>query len=168
MPTKKPTYDVGSMLLHWVVATLVFAVGLSSPFLDHKLRPGLSTFHNLGGTAALILAIGWLAWQSLRPRLQPLLEIDAAQRRYMAWTVLCLNILLVLGAVSGLMLVLTLGDVNGVGAAHQLFVDRLTALHHVLGALLVTLAGGHALHAVWHHVIRHNRLLARMLPWHER
>lgn len=175
MNPKRPTFDTWSMLLHWSTAALVFAVGLCSPFLNHVARPALSTFHNVGGTVAMLLALVWLVWQIRRPALPPATEIGVAEREGIKWTVWLINVLLVLGPLSGLVLLFAHGGALGIGSlavsyhlpVDQLSVQRLTLLHHVLGALLVTLAGGHALHAVWHHVVRRDRLLARILPWHE-
>jgi cytochrome b561 len=175
MKPKRTTYDTWSMLLHWGTAALVFAVGLCSPFLDHVARPGLSTFHNVGGTVVLLLALVWLVWQMQRPAVPQPTEIGVTERGTMKWTVMLINVLLVLGPLSGLVLLFAHGGALGIGSLQvsyhlpvdQLAMQRLTLLHHVLGALLVMLGGGHALHAVWHHVIRRDRLLARMLPWHE-
>jgi cytochrome b561 len=175
MNPNRPAYDTWSMLLHWGTATLVFAVGLCSPFLDHVARPALSTFHNVGGTVAMLLALVWLVWQTQRPAVPLPTEIGVAERGGMKWTVVLINVLLVLAPLSGLLLLFAHGGVLGLGSltasyhllVDQLAVQRLTLLHHVLGALLVTLAGGHALHAVWHHLVRRDRLLAQILPWHE-
>ncbi|MDX2290407.1 MAG: cytochrome b/b6 domain-containing protein [Hyphomicrobiaceae bacterium] len=175
MDLKKPIFDNVSMILHWTVAALVFSVGLSSPFLDNLVRPGLSTFHNVGGTVVLLLAAGWCVWQLRRPPLPSLAAIGATEQTVMKGTIGLLNVLMIVGSASGLELLFAYGGSLGVGSfavshaipVDQLAAQRLSLLHHVLGALLVMVAGGHALHSLWHHVVRRDRLLARMLPGHE-
>ncbi len=175
MESKKSTYDTASMVLHWSIAVLVFSVGLSSPFLDHQSRPALSTFHNVGGTLAMLLAVIWIVWQFQRPAVPSIPQTGPAEKALMKWSVALLNVLLIVASVSGLLLLFAHGGSLGVGAfevTHRIPVDqaatqRLGLMHHVLGALLVMIAGGHALHSVWHHVVRRDRLLARILPGHE-
>ncbi len=175
MDLKKPFFDNVSMVLHWTAAALVFSVGLSSPFLDHLVRPGLSAFHNVGGSLVLLLAAGWGVWQLQRPPLASLAAIGGAEQTVMKWTIRLLNVLMILGSASGLVLLFAHGGSLGIGPfavsytipVDQLAAQRLGLLHHGLGALLVTVAGGHALHSVWHPVVRRDRLLARMLPGHE-
>lgn len=176
MAVKPPAYDPASMVFHWAIATLVFSVGMTSPWLDRIARPSLSTFHNVGGTVALLAALGWYVWQMRRPRLADMAELGTTERAMMHWAVMIMNVTLVAAPISGIVLLFAHGGSLGIDgyrlgypiSTSELGLQRLGLLHHVLGAVLVVTAGGHALHAVWHHVVRADRLLARMLPGHEK
>jgi cytochrome b561 len=174
MSQKSLHYGAGSMLLHWIIATLVFTIGMTSPFLDHRTFPALSTYHNLGGCVVIALAVAWLVWQTSHPAPAQLSVIRPPERQIMGLAVSALNVLLLLAPISGIVYLFALGgslEIGSIKVAVALSlptarVDQLGILHHVLGALLVVTAGAHSLHAVWHHVKLRDGLLARMLPWH--
>lgn len=174
MPPKIEHYATGAMLLHWSIAAIVFAVGFTSPFLDHRNWPALSTFHNLGGSLVLALTLWWFAWRATHQKLPNLATIDVRENHLMSIANSVLNVLLILAPISGFVYLSALGGSLGLGETtlHQVIAISAVELrwigivHHVLGALLVSIAGGHALHAVWHHVVLRDGLLARILPWH--
>jgi cytochrome b561 len=162
------------MLFHWGIATLVFGVGLTSPLLDHRTWPALSAFHNLGGSLVLALSVAWFAWRAQQQNLPNLEGIAPREQQIMSMANRAIDVLLILAPLSGLIYLFALGGTLDLGPvkwhpAVETTADGVRWLgiaHHVLGALLVIISGGHALHAVWHHVRLKDGLLARMLPWH--
>jgi cytochrome b561 len=166
MPTKLEHHETGAMLFHWSIATLVFGVGLTSPLLDHRTWPALSTFHNFGGGVVMVLAMAWFIWRTTRPSLPKLAGIDPHEQWLMNSANRALDVLLILAPVSGIIYLLMLRG------SHEFLPVQwnhsVGIVHHVLGALLVVIAGAHSLHSVWHHVMLGDGLLARMLPGHDR
>jgi cytochrome b561 len=158
-----------SMVYHWVMATLIFSVGLTSPFLDHLRWPALSIFHNWGGALILVLALGWYGMRRSQPALPESPALNTTEQRVLSIAMRAMDILIIAAPVSGLLYLYLLLKPDGISSTlpPSAALYWLGISHHVLSALLVSIAGAHSLHAVWHHVVKRDGYLGRMLPGHD-
>jgi cytochrome b561 len=162
-------YSALAMLYHWVMVILIFSVGLTSPFLDHLRWPALSIFHNWGGALILLLGAGWYGVHLAQRKLPASPALGDQEQRIMALAIKAMAVLIVAVPLSGLLYLYLLTRPDGIGSTLPPSVPMYWAgiSHHVLGALLVSIAGAHSLHAVWHHVVKRDGYLGRMLPGHD-
>lgn len=167
--TTPPHFSAVSMSYHWVMATLIFSVGLTSPFLDHLRWPALSMFHNWGGALILVLALGWYGVRRSQPALPDSPALTSMEQRVLAIAMRAMDILMIAAPVSGLLYIYMLLKPDGISSTQppSATLYWLGLSHHVLSALLVSIAGAHSLHAVWHHVVKSDGYFGRMLPGHD-
>jgi cytochrome b561 len=166
MPTH---FSASSMVYHWVMATLIFSVGLTSPFLDHLRWPALSMFHNWGGVLILVLALGWYGVRRVQPALPESPALNTTEQRILNIALRAMEILMIVAPISGLLYLYMLLKPDGISSTlpPSATLYWLGISHHILSALLVSIAGAHSLHAVWHHVVKRDGYLGRMLPGHD-
>ncbi len=162
-------FSAPSMIYHWVMAALIFSVGLTSPFLDHLRWPALSIFHNWGGALILVLAIGWFILRRLQPIVPNSSALHTREQNGVNIIMRVIDVLMVAAPVSGLAYLYVLIKPEGIGSTlpPSPTLYCLGTAHHVLSALLVSIAGAHSLHAVWHHAVKHDGYFGRMWPGHD-
>ncbi|MBB3770860.1 cytochrome b561 [Angulomicrobium tetraedrale] len=151
-------YDRIARGLHWAVAGLVlvqFATGWSWGFFDRGTEPRFYLFrlHLYSGYGVLALAVLRIAWR-LTHRAPALPEGLSRVTRIAAHAthgLLYLAILVqpILGAIT----VTALGKQLGTGPVHV-----------VLAYLIAGLVALHVGAALWHHFVRRDGLVRRMLP----
>lgn len=179
MPLKNDSnrYGAVSRAMHWAIAVLVIAV---IAFVElHELFPkgssprsGLMFLHIQIGL--LLFGLTWLrmAWSSINPA-------PAITPAPLAWesrlatlmhaalyaTMLALPVLGVAMGQAGGKTVAFLGMPLPVFLAENKdLAHTLKEAHEVIGNLAIGLIGIHAAAAVWHHTIRKDNTLLRMLP----
>ncbi|MEN8175531.1 MAG: cytochrome b [Pseudomonadota bacterium] len=167
------TYGLVSILVHWLVAAAViglFALGLWMVALDYHdawyyRAPALHK--DLGMLVLAVLVFRWL-WQRISPRPLPLASHTAVARAAHA----LLNLVLLAVIVSGYLVAGADGSpVNLFGLAELPAIvlpleqqeEIAGEVHWYLSLGLVALAAIHALGALFHHFIHHDRTLLRML-----
>lgn len=153
-----PTYDRVARVLHWTVAALIlvqFTTGWSWGYFERGSDPRFYLFrlHLFAGYAVLGLVIVRILWR-LTHRAPPLPADMPRGQQILAHAthgVLYLAILIqpILGAVT----TTAFGKSLGTGRIHVLLAYGIAAL--------VTLHVGAAL---WHHFVRRDELILRMLP----
>jgi len=146
--------------LHWLIAASVIgalATGLILGRPGYALLPlhmGLGLIAGLAGLARL-----WLRLRQGAPR-----SNRAAQAVH--WL---LALLPIVQMASGIALVALAGAVPAMVAGRVLTAQDFAALppsgpHFGIGMAILLLASGHVAMALWHHVVRRDGLIARMLP----
>ncbi len=174
-------YGLFSIGLHWLVALLIiglFGLGLWMEDMDyyHSWYRQAPWLHKGLGALAVLLVILRIAWQKLSPRPD---DLDSMQR----WEILVahaahllLNLLVLLLAISGYLIVTAKGDplvvfdlfsIPALTDSIANLEDLAGEVHEALAWGLMALAGAHALAALKHHFINHDATLLRMLGRHQ-
>lgn len=164
--------------LHWlIVALLLVQGGIGLVMVELPKRPSVFAVYNLHkslGLSLLALALLRLGWR-LSHRRPPRLPMPDWQQRMSGLVQLTLYILLFAVPLSGWLFDSSTGlrplfwwglvrmpSLTG-GPAPD-WRDSLAGLHEGLFWTLVALAALHAAAALWHHAIKHDDTLRRMLP----
>lgn len=175
----RPRFDAMSIFLHWFVAiaiVLLAAVEILRGELPKGsfLREALKAVHEPVGTVVLAVVFVRLAWRSLhRPPAMPAAmrpwEIAAAKAVHVLLYALMLAIPL-----TGLAYTLARGRPVDFGlfriaypldaAVGRQAARSLRTVHELLGQAVLAVAFVHAAAALWHHYVRKDDVLARMLP----
>jgi cytochrome b561 len=151
-------YDRVARLLHWLVAGFVlvqFATGWSWGFFERGSEPRFYLFrtHLFVGYTVLGLAVLRIVWRlthrapPLPADLSPMTRIAAHATHGLLYLAILVQPLL--GAVT----TTALGKQLGTGRVH-------VALAYVIAGIVVLHVGA----ALWHHFIRRDGLVSRMLP----
>lgn len=161
-------YGSVAIAIHWssaMAVVLAFAAGLvmansavvPAPLLVAHITLGLSVF------ALTLLRIVWWLAADTRPALpggQPRMQQLAAKTVHAL-----LYVILVLMATSGIMTLVLSGAIPGIfsGAPVPDFSELIPRVAHgIMSKLLLVLLAGHIGAALYHQVVRRDRLLARM------
>lgn len=174
-------YGTVAKTFHWLIAVLIlvqFALGIYGAYLP----PGFDKLvvlarHKSVGITIFGLAALRLAWRWYSPP-PPLPQAMGAIQRFLAHAshTLLYVLLFALPVVGWLF-----SSASGISvswfnlvvlpdmvAANEHLADRLLALHIALAATLAVMALGHIGAALWHHVVRGDAVLVRMLPGRSR
>lgn len=173
----RDSYGLLAILLHWLVAAAVvglFALGLWMVELSYydtwyRTAPAI---HKSVGVLLFGVVVVRLAWRQLGPRPAPLDSHRPFERRAAAVTHALLYALLIAVMLTGYLISTADGrpiDVFGLfqvpaiisGLPNQ--ADIAGKVHLYLAVTLVSIAGLHALAALKHHLLDHDRTLLRML-----
>ena len=179
MPLRNDSDNWGGVAktLHWSVAGLIFAqlalgwMAVAWPLTPTKLY--LFIWHKSLGLVILVLVLIRLAWRFSGPRPKFPASTTVWQRRSAETVHGLLYAILVLLPITGWLFNSALGvPFRFLGwfrwpalippdrAQARLLLD----LHVFLGLCLVVLLSLHVLAALWHHRVRHDSTLKRMLP----
>ncbi len=170
--TEFQTYDDRTKLWHWLSAGLIVAMWLivqSIDFFPRELRIWPLSAHVTIGALLVLVYFARIQWRLTQGRKLPpadtgLIGFAGTAAHYALY--LLIGIVLALG--------LTLEAVRGDFVLHLIHIPSIapgdTALrrtvndYHGLAAnMLLILAGVHASAALWHHFIKHDGVLRRML-----
>jgi cytochrome b561 len=175
--TRLPAYTNSAIVLHWLVALLVFVtftVGVvmhEMAISPDKLR--MLSYHKWLGVTVFILLVVRLVWRVAHkpaPSIggMPQWQVVAAKGVHVLLYVLLFAIPLsgwLMSSAKGFQTVylgvLPLPDLL---AKDKVLGDALSALHEVLNITLLLLVIAHALAALKHHFVDRDVTLARMLP----
>lgn len=168
-------YDRGAIAFHWSMALLFVIVGVLGLLHDSWPRATQSfwiNLHALLGLALWVLLAARFRWRSAHP--PPPLPAAAGElsRRLSRPVHLLIYLLLFVTPILGIVTFIWHGRVFDFGLFQvDLAVPKNRAIFHpteeihmYLAYALFTLAGLHALAALWHQFIRRDGLLARMWP----
>lgn len=173
-------YDKVAVWLHWSIgiAIIVIAVTelLREPLLPKGsfLREGLKALRDPAGTVAFALIIVRLAWRSTH-------AAPAMPESMRSWEKLAaklshytLYVLMILIPVSGIAYTFARGRAIDFGLFQIVSpldqplsrdaVRSLRDVHELLGQAVLVVAFVHAAAALWHHYVRKDDVLVRMLP----
>jgi cytochrome b561 len=177
-PSRMPPearYGAGAIGLHWIMAALiVFVGGLGLLFeqIPRESRLFWINIHAVFGLCILILVVARMIWR--RTHVPPDLpgEIGEFTRRTSHAAHLLLYVLMFVIPLVGIVAfvwharVLNLGFVQfafPIASDRNVF-EPAENLHELLAYILFGLVGIHLLAALWHHFIRRDGVLRRMLP----
>jgi cytochrome b561 len=168
-------YDTAAVALHWIVATLMVflgALGLLFDDIPRAARPFWINVHACVGLVYFALVIARVLWRSFNrpPDLPP--DIGEFDRRtsFVAHHLLYALMLLIpiFGVVAYVwhgrafdygMLALNFGVASNPGVFHPA-----EKIHQWLAYALFAVAALHAFAALYHHFVRRDGVLVRMLP----
>ncbi len=168
-------YDGVSIALHWTIVALVliqFVLAETWTWFARPTRHEMVMFHMSFGillTAAVIGRIVWRLWpgHAVAAAVQGWTEHLSKGVHYALYT------LLVLQAVSGFVLRWSGKESMSffgleippiIPPVSRPVHHQIGDFHHWLGWTIVILGAGHALAALYHHVVLKDRVLTRMLP----
>ena len=180
MSSSANRYDNVTIWLHWsigIAIIVIAAIEILRGELFPKgsfLREGLKALHDPAGTVVFALVIVRLAWrlthaapgmpESMRPWEQLLAKL----------THYALYVMMILIPLGGIVFTLARGRPIDFGFFQIVYpldqtigrnaVRSLKGVHEFLGQAVLVVAFLHAAAALWHHYIRKDDILARMLP----
>lgn len=168
-------YDPGAIRFHWTVAVLVVIVGTLG-LLHDSWPKGTQSFwiniHALCGLALWVLLMARFWWRRRHP--PPLLPPEAGElSRALARPVhLSMYVLLFVIPVLGIVTFIWHGRVFDFGLfkvdfgvqKNRAIFSPTEDIHGYLAYALFTVAGLHALAALWHQFVRRDGVLSRMWP----
>jgi cytochrome b561 len=187
-PPQPPTrYDAVAMTLHWMIALLLlldFALAMSfSRFNpgDAPYRPSAYELHMSVGLGVLLLSVARVAWR-LSHRRPPLPDMGVVLRALARASHLLLYVFIVVAPLSGWFVLSLRHQATSVfglfrwawptapaiaamaRSERQVWHDQLLPLHIRLSYLGMCLVALHVAAALYHHFVRHDDVLLRMLP----
>jgi len=172
----RPAYTPVARALHWIMALLVLGlipVGIVMGQLDSgPLQDRLYNLHRSVGALILPLVIIRLVYRFTHPPLPLTGDIPAFQRLIAEATHWGLYTLLVLqplvgwaatSAYGAAITVFGLFELPSILAQNEPLSMRLFALHRLFGFVMAAMVLAHAGAALFHHFIRRDRVLMRMV-----
>jgi cytochrome b561 len=185
MPTpnddKTPVYSPTARHFHWLTAGLIFIMlplGFYMAYRGNTLNiwdattNRLYSLHKLLGMVILLLVIARLIYRFRNgaPKDEPTLEPwQKAASHATHWSLYALLILMPLGGWLGVSLygardIFGLFSLPALAAQDQAAASRIFFLHFLGGLAILGLLGAHVGAALYHHFIRKDGVLRRMLP----
>jgi cytochrome b561 len=173
--TRTERYGSGAIAFHWCTVLLIVWVSILG--LMHDSWPkGTQVFwiniHALSGLLlwGLVIARFWWRTRHAPPALPP--DIDAFSLHLSAAVHWLLYVLMLIIPIVGIITFIWHGRVFDFGLfqlnpgirSNRAIFHPTEDIHGYLAYALFTLAGIHALAALWHHFIRHDTVLKRMWP----
>jgi cytochrome b561 len=179
--TPAPSYGAAARYLHWITAAAVFVMvplGLTMTYRGNTLdiwdglTDAMYSSHKLIGFLVLWLMAGRLAWRLLHgapPDEPTLLWWDKAAAHLVHWLLYGLLLVVPLLGWIGVSLfpaltLFGLFDLPALTAPDEDTAKRVLWVHGTLALTTAVLVGGHIAAALYHHLIRKDGVLRRMLP----
>jgi cytochrome b561 len=168
-------YGPGAIALHWIMAVLIVVVGVLGLLHDswpRRTQAFWINIHSMIGLLVLALVVGRIGWRRMHtpPDLPP--DVGEFSRRLSYPAHLLLYALMIVIPLIGIVTFIWHGRVfdfglfkldPGVKSDRAIF-HPTEDIHGYLAYGLFGLAGLHALAAFWHHFVRRDGVLMRMLP----
>ena len=168
-------YDATARFFHWSMAgliTVVFAASFAFDAVPKDTEYVLVQLHMIAGLLILALYAARLAWRVSHrpPPVDP--QVGPLMTRVAGLGHLLLYVLMLAVPLIGLAVIFLRGrgiDFGVFTIPSPLTADRSAArsakeLHELLAWGLMVLAAGHAAVAIWHHRVRRDGVLLRMMP----
>jgi cytochrome b561 len=172
-------YSTGAKLFHWLTVPLLLlalATGLVIEFIDEKVKMGFYALHESTGLIILLVASARLAWRlTHRPpahpdHLPPLLRRGANAVHHLLYLALIVQPLLGFFATNafgfplqGETAFLGFIDLPKFMATNEPLGNALITAHAVVGWSLLVLIPLHIAGAIFHHAVRRDGTLLRMI-----
>ena len=169
------SYNSTAKFLHWLIAVALvvqWVVGLTVDYFARPTKIALINFHATFGTIILLLVLARIVWR-LKSGVPSLPKgVPALMRLASHGTQILFYLLLIFVPLAGLGLRLSRGDgINLVMftlpsplAANKVLAHDFGQVHALAAYVLLGLAGLHILAALYHHFVRADGILQRMLP----
>jgi cytochrome b561 len=171
--TNSANYSSFAVVLHWAIFLCVIALFASAQYAETLPRPergAVMDWHKTGGLIVLALAAIRIVWRLLAgaPELVPTSPITDKLAKASHGL---LYLLLIALPLSGLAMTLSAGrGIALIGLpplmekSEQLS-GAMHATHEIIFYVSLAIVAVHAVAALWHHYIRHDATLRRMVPW---
>ncbi len=181
MAAPPPTYSAAARYFHWATAAAVLVMlplGLAMTYRGNTLdiwdglTDALFSAHKLIGFLLIWLVAGRLAYRLLHgapPDEPSLLWWQKAASHLVHWLLYGLLLIVPLLGWTGVSLypsltLFGLFDLPRLAAPNQPLAEQVLSIHGKLAILTGLLVGGHIAAALYHHLIRKDGVLRRMLP----
>jgi cytochrome b561 len=172
------TYSASAKLMHWFVAAAVIVLLALGPVMkrlvpEGSLRDNLYTFHEALGALVLIVMFVRLARRAAFGVPAPDASMPPAEQRASLWAQYALYALLFVTTVLGWagtnaygdpVSVFGLFDFPAIIGKDQPLSDRIMVWHLICGILIGVIVALHMAGAVYHWLVKRDRVLQRMLP----
>lgn len=168
-------YDPGAIRFHWTMAVLIVIVGVLGLLHDSWPKATQSFWINIHALIgllvwALLMARFWWRTTHPPPPLPP--EVGELSRRLSRPVHLLMYALLFVIPIFGIVTFIWHGRVFDFGLfkvdfgvqKNRAVFNPTEDIHGYLAYALFTVAGLHALAALWHHLVRQDQVLRRMWP----
>jgi cytochrome b561 len=168
-------YRLGAIAFHWTMFVLVVIVGALGLLHDSWPKKTQAFWINIHALVGIVLWLVLLARFGYRLRYSPPAlpaDIGAFSRRFSSPVHLALYVLMFLIPIIGFVTFIYHGrifnfglfDLNFGVQKNKAIFEPTEDIHGYLAYALFTLAGLHALAALWHHFVLHDGVLARIWP----
>ena len=175
MDSRPVAYSSVAMALHWIIAAFViglFTLGLSFDSIPRASRPWWINLHTLFGMLLFVLVLVRLAWRIGHPPPPLPDEISPLLRKLSTAMHHTIYLILIAGPIVGMVAYVWHARVFDFGlfkldfgvANTKSVYEPAEEIHKALAFLLIGLVVLHGLAALWHHFVRRDGLLWRMLP----
>ncbi len=170
------SYDGLTKTLHWLAALLLLAMlagGLSMLGQDRAARAGNLSAHSGVGLVLITLTLVRFAWRKVRPPLALPRGVPAARARLAGFVHRAFYIAILFQGAVGIWMAASLPlavrpfdgfDLGLLAPTDLARADALRGLHQAGAWFILALVVLHFSGAIWHHFIRRDDVLVRMLP----
>ena len=167
-----------SQLLHWIIAVLILSIGAVGLVMGELPRSPkwfwVYTLHKSLGLTVLALVLVRIAWRLYAGAPPPVEGTPRWQARLASLTHGAIYVLILAMPLSGWLYDSASGlrpfrwfglaEVPKLSPPHEALADAMHETHELLFWVLIALVIGHAGAALYHHFVRRDATLARMLP----
>ena len=167
-----------SQLLHWTIAVLILSIGAVGLVMGELPRSPkwfwVYTLHKSLGLTVLALVLVRIAWRLYAGAPPPVEGTPRWQARLASLTHGAIYVLILAMPLSGWLYDSASGlrpfrwfglaEVPKLSPPHEALADAMHKTHELLFWVLIALVIGHAGAALYHHFVRRDATLARMLP----
>jgi cytochrome b561 len=172
------TYSASAKLMHWFIAAAVIVLLALGPVMkrlvpEGSLRDNLYTFHEALGALVLIVMVVRLARRAAFGVPAPDASMPPLEQRASLWAQYALYALLFVTTVLGWagtnaygdpVSVFGLFDFPAIIGKDQPLSDRIMVWHLICGILIGVIVALHIAGALYHWLVKRDRVLQRMLP----
>ena len=168
-------YDVGAIAFHWTVAALILFLGALGLLFDDIPREARPFWINVHGTVGLVyfaLVVARLSWRATHKAPDLPADIGEFTRRTSSAAHRLLYVLMLAIPVLGVVAYVWRGWAFDYGlfrlnfgvASNRSVYRPAQEIHQLLAYALFAVAAFHGAGALWHHYIRRDGVLMRMMP----
>jgi cytochrome b561 len=171
-------YSASAKFMHWFVAAAVIALLTAGPVMkrlvpEGSLRDNLYNFHEALGALVLIVMVVRLARRMAFGVPAPDAAVPPVEQQASLWAQYALYVLLLLTTVLGWagtnaygdpVSVFGLFDFPAIIGKDQPLSDRIFVWHLICGILIGAIVALHVAGALYHWLVKRDRVLQRMLP----
>ena len=171
-------YSASAKFMHWFVAAAVIALLAAGPVMkrlvpEGSLRDNLYNFHEALGALVLIVMVVRLARRMAFGVPAPDAAMPPVEQQASLWAQYALYVLLLLTTVLGWagtnaygdpVSVFGLFDFPAIIGKDQPLSDRIFVWHLICGILIGAIVALHVAGALYHWLVKRDRVLQRMLP----
>jgi cytochrome b561 len=170
----KETYGSVAKFFHWMVFILVFCLILVGYFMEDvgkAIQPTVYNLHKLTGLTVLLLMLCRLFWRSINRK--PELEGARAWERFLERSMhILLYLVLIAMPLSGWLMSVAAGRAPHLFnlmltlpiTASKPLAELCESIHGTLAIVIIVLVSLHVLAALYHHFVKKDNVLTRMMP----
>lgn len=181
MDRPRQSYDLVSIGLHWLIGGGIALVWLAETARElfekgSYARDALKSVHEPAGTVILVLVLLRLLWRLTHTPPELPGEMRPWERTMAHWTHIVLYLGMLAIPLLGVLTAFSRGRPLDLGVLQVAspFAGGLARstrhlikeVHEFAANALITVAFVHAAAALWHHHVRKDGIMSRMLPWH--